>query len=219
MTGPGVLILHGFTSTTASMEPVAQGLEEGGVRRRDAPAARPRDPVGRLGRHQGGGDHRSHRRRPPTIGRTLLHGGPGGPVHGRCPGAAQRSGHHSPAAVVINPGLRLSPGTGMGARLLSRVRPTIGSIAGDIASPKSPKRPKRAPPSVPSAAQRDLQHLPCAGCRGSPSAPDPGSAAALIGGQCGRFGLGHAAQAHCGSAGPGGHSAPQPSRGHPGLRR
>ncbi|MGO1522544.1 MAG: alpha/beta hydrolase [Nesterenkonia sp.] len=135
MTGPGVLILHGFTSTTASMEPVAQGLEEAGfdvempllpghgTRWEDLAATRAEAIIEAT--------DAAHRRLAARCSTVV----PVGLSMGGALALRSAAVHHSPAAVVINPGLRLSPGTGMGARLLSRVRPTIGSIAGDIAKP------------------------------------------------------------------------------------
>jgi carboxylesterase len=52
----------------------------------------------------------------------------------------------SAGVVVINPGLRLRLGTGRLARVLARVRPTVASIAGDIAKPDVTEEAYRVTP-------------------------------------------------------------------------
>jgi carboxylesterase len=52
----------------------------------------------------------------------------------------------SAGVVVINPGLRLRRGTGRLARVLARVRPTVASIAGDIAKPDVTEEAYRVTP-------------------------------------------------------------------------
>lgn len=135
MTAPGALLLHGFTSTTASMEPVAEGLKEAGFdvempllpghgsRWEDLAATRAEEIIEAA--------DAAHRRLAARCTTVI----PVGLSMGGALALRSAAVHRSPSAVVINPGLRLSPGTAAGARLLARLKPTIGSIAGDIAKP------------------------------------------------------------------------------------
>lgn len=135
MTGTGALILHGFTSTTASMAPLAEAIGEAGFE-----VEMPLLP----------GHGTAWQDLAGTSSETILHAVDAAhqrlaarcstviPVGLSMGGAlALRSAavHRSPAVAAINPGLRLTPGTGPAARGLSRLRPTIASIAGDIARP------------------------------------------------------------------------------------
>lgn len=131
----GALLLHGFTSTTASMEPLAQELKEAGfdvempllpghgTRWEDLAATKAEEILDVA--------DAAHQRLASRCSTVI----PVGLSMGGALALRSAARHQSRAAVVINPGLRLSPGTGIGARLLSGVKPTIGSIAGDIAKP------------------------------------------------------------------------------------
>jgi len=135
MRSAGALVLHGFTSTTASMEPVAQGLKEAGFdvevpllpghgsRWEDLAATRAETIIEAA--------DTAHRRLAARCTTVI----PVGLSMGGALALRSAAVHRSPGAVVINPGLRLNPGTATAARLLARFKPTIGSIAGDIAKP------------------------------------------------------------------------------------
>lgn len=131
----GALVLHGFTSTTASMQPVADALAAAGydtelpllpghgTRWEDLAEIRAeqvleavRQAYDRLAQRCG---------TIVTVGLSM-----GGAL--ALWAAAEKS---AAGAVVINPGLRLAPGTGALARGLHRFRPTIPAIAGEIAKP------------------------------------------------------------------------------------
>lgn len=135
MTGTGALILHGFTSTTASMAPLAEAVAEAGFE-----VEMPLLP----------GHGTAWEDLAATSSETIMHAVdaaherladrcrtviPVGLSMGGALALRSAARRRSPAAVVINPGLRLAAGTGPAARVLSRLRPTIASIAGDIAAP------------------------------------------------------------------------------------
>ncbi len=75
--------------------------------------------------------------------------------------------------VVINPGLRLTPGTGLLTRALWRFKPTIPAIAGDIAKPEVveeayPLTPLRAVGELNRIFARARAELPILSDRGTP---------------------------------------------------
>lgn len=131
----GALVLHGFTSTTASVQPLADALNQHGYTT-ELPllpghgtqwqdlAATSADEV--LGATLDAYDRLSATC-DTVVPMGLSMGG------GLALWAAAQRGAAGVAA--INPGLRLKLGTGAAARVLSMVRPTIASIAGDIARP------------------------------------------------------------------------------------
>lgn len=134
--GPdGALLLHGFTSAPSTMAPVADRLAASGVT-----VETPRlpghgtcwqdladtPPEALLQAARDAWDELSSRcGEVGVVGLSL-----GGAL------ALHVAAHRPVAGVaVINPALRLHCGQGLAARLLCRMRPTIGSIAGDIARP------------------------------------------------------------------------------------
>lgn len=131
----GALIIHGFTSTTESMRSVADAVSEAGyevelpllpghgTQWQDL-AATPAEAI--LDAVSDAYD-RLAQRTDAIIPVGLSMGG----ALALWVGAQKRA----PGVVVINPGLRLQPGTGTAARFASRLKPTIASIAGDIAKP------------------------------------------------------------------------------------
>lgn len=131
----GALILHGFTSTTASMQPVADAVADAGfevelpllpghgTRWQDL-AQTPAEAI-----FEAVDDaYQRLAQRCDTIV-------PVGLSMGGALALWTAAEHHCPGVVVINPGLRLDPGQGLLARGLHLVKPTIPSIAGDIAKP------------------------------------------------------------------------------------
>lgn len=135
MTGTGALVLHGFTSTTASMAPVAEAITEAGFEVEmpllpghgtawEDLAATSSEAI----MHAVDAAHQ----RLAARCRTVI---PVGLSMGAALALRSAARHRSPAVVAINPGLRLAAGTGPTARLLYRLRPSIASIAGDIARP------------------------------------------------------------------------------------
>ena len=135
MTGVGALVLHGFTSTTASMEPVADAVAAAGfdveLPLLPGHGTRWEDLAATDAQAIFEAVDAVHRRLAARCATVI----PVGLSMGGALALRSAALQQSPAAVVINPGLRLNPGTGVGARLLSRIKPTIGSIAGDIAKP------------------------------------------------------------------------------------
>lgn len=135
MSGFGVSVFHGFTSTPASMRPLADALQGAGFTV-DLPllpghgtsweelASTPRAEIMRAA--LASYDRLAARcSRVATVGLSM-----GGSL------ALHVAAHRQVEAVsVINPGLRLAPLTGPKAWLLGRVRPSVASIAGDIAKP------------------------------------------------------------------------------------
>ncbi|GAA3285516.1 alpha/beta hydrolase [Nesterenkonia halobia] len=129
----GVLLLHGFTSAPSTMAPVAEALEQAGflvetpllpghgTAWRDL-ARTPRAALTDSALSAWDGLARRCR----TVGVAGL--SMGGTLALQV--AARRP---VSAAAVINPALRLRPGQGLAARLLWRLMPSVGSIAGDIA--------------------------------------------------------------------------------------
>lgn len=132
---PGVLLLHGFTSTPASMEPVAQVLREAGyavevpllpghgTRWEDLNATS----AGEILRAALAGWDRLAARRSHVAAVGLSMGGALA-MHV----AARRAPF---AAVTINPCLRLKPLQLGFARLAGGVLPSVAPVAGDIAKP------------------------------------------------------------------------------------
>lgn len=135
MSGFGVSVFHGFTSTPASMRPLADALQGAGFTV-DLPllpghgtsweelASTPRAEILRAA--LASYDLLAARcSRVATVGLSM-----GGSL------ALHVAAHRQVEAVsVINPGLRLAPLTGPKAWLLGRVRASVASIAGDIAKP------------------------------------------------------------------------------------
>ncbi|MBO0595090.1 alpha/beta fold hydrolase [Nesterenkonia sp. E16_7] len=135
MSGFGVSVFHGFTSTPASMRPLADALERAGFTV-DLPllpghgtcwedlAGTPRSQIMRAA--LASYDRLAARcSRVATVGLSM-----GGSL------ALHVAAHRQVDAVsVINPGLRLAPLTGPKAWVLGRIRPSVASIAGDIAKP------------------------------------------------------------------------------------
>ena len=134
--GPtGALILHGFTSTTASMQPVADAaaragyavelplLPGHGTRWEDLAETRAEAIFEAVD---------SAYQRLAQRCDTVV---PVGLSMGAALALWAAAEHRAAGVVVINPGLRLKTGSGLLARMLSRVRPTLTSIAGDIAAP------------------------------------------------------------------------------------
>lgn len=133
--GTGALILHGFTSTTASMQPLADAVADAGyavelpllpghgTRWEDLAATTAEQILAEV--------RAAHDRLLQRCDTVVVVGlSMGGAL------ALWALTHlDAAAAVVINPGLRLAPGTGPVARALSRFKPTLASIAGDIAKP------------------------------------------------------------------------------------
>lgn len=169
----GVAVLHGFTSTPSSVEPVVEALREAGfavespllpghgtrwqdlestsaqqIRRQahaaaDRLAARCRT-VSAVGLSMGG-----------TLALHL---------------AARR---RVAGVVAVNPGLRLSPGTGAAARLVHRVKRTVPAVAGDIAMPAQceeayPRTPLRAVVELDRIFAQVRRELPELRRRGTP---------------------------------------------------
>ncbi|NLS10280.1 alpha/beta fold hydrolase [Nesterenkonia sp. MY13] len=134
-TNTGALVLHGFTSTTDSVQPVADALEEAGIPTEvpllpghgttweDLSATRAEEILQAVTAAY----DRLQTRCTEVVPVGLSMGGALALWV-----AAQKD---SPGVVAINPGLRLTPGTGLLARLLAPVKPTLGAIAGDIARP------------------------------------------------------------------------------------
>lgn len=132
---PGVLLLHGFTSTPASMEPVAQVLRDAGcaVRVPMLPGHGTRwQDLNSTSAEQllraalADWDRLAARRRDVAVVGLSM----GGAL------ALHVAARRSPSAVVtINPCLRLKPGQLGLARLLGRVLPSTAPVAGDIARP------------------------------------------------------------------------------------
>lgn len=131
----GVAVFHGFTSTPASMRPLAQALEGAG-HRVDLPLLPghgtswedlERTPHQQILRAALASYDRLAARcsRVAVVGLSM-----GGTLALHV--AARR---RVLGAVTINPGLRLKPLTGLGAAVLGRVRRSVPSIAGDIARP------------------------------------------------------------------------------------
>ncbi|GFZ84086.1 alpha/beta hydrolase [Nesterenkonia alkaliphila] len=131
----GVLVLHGFTSTTASMQPVAEAaaaagyetelplLPGHGSRWEDLAETRAEAILEAVSTAY---DRLSQRCGTiVTVGLSM-----GGAL--ALWAAAEKN---AAGVVVINPGLRLAAGTGLLARGLHRFRPTIPAIAGEIAKP------------------------------------------------------------------------------------
>lgn len=135
MSGFGVSVFHGFTSTPASMRPLADALEGAGFTvdlpllpghgtRWEDLAGTPRAAITRAA--LASYDRLAARcARVATVGLSM-----GGSL------ALHVAAHRQVEAVsVINPGLRLAPLTGPKAWVLGRIRPSVASIAGDIAKP------------------------------------------------------------------------------------
>lgn len=132
----GALILHGFTSTTASMQPVADAVRQAGyevempllpghgTRWEELALTRADDLFAEVDAAYGRLASRCQTVVP--IGMSM-----GGAL---ALWAAATWG--SAGVAAINPGLRLTPGLGLIARLLATVRPSVASIAGDIANPE-----------------------------------------------------------------------------------
>lgn len=128
-------MLHGFTSTTASMQPVADAVTAAGfdvelpllpghgTRWEDLAATRAEEILQAVAA--------AHRRLAARCGTVI----PVGLSMGGALALWSAAEHGSPAAAVINPGLRLAPGTVLTARLLGRFTPTWKPLAGDIAAP------------------------------------------------------------------------------------
>ncbi|WP_166429909.1 alpha/beta hydrolase [Nesterenkonia sphaerica] len=79
----------------------------------------------------------------------------------------------SAGVVVINPGLRLKPGTGRLARILWRAKPTVAAVAGDIAKPGVTEEayevtPLRAVVQLDRIFARARAALPILACAGTP---------------------------------------------------
>ncbi|WP_218220195.1 carboxylesterase [Nesterenkonia sp. Act20] len=131
----GIAVFHGFTSTPASMEPVAESLREAGftVDLPLLPGHGTRwQELNSTSRHQimraalASYDRLAAR----CVGVATVGLSMGGSL------ALHVAAHRRVEAVgVINPGLRLAPLTGPAAWALGRLRPTVASIAGDIAKP------------------------------------------------------------------------------------
>ncbi|WP_022872334.1 alpha/beta hydrolase [Nesterenkonia alba] len=131
----GALIVHGFTSTTASVEPVAEAVRAAGfdaevpllpghgTHWRDLAATE-------AGTILSAVDEAYHRlaERCATVVPVGLSMGGALALHI----AAE---HQLRGAAVINPALRLRRGTATAARLLAPIKPTLPAIAGDIAKP------------------------------------------------------------------------------------
>lgn len=134
-TSTGALILHGFTSTAASMQPVADAAAEAGfevelpllpghgTRWQDLAMT----PAETIFEAVDAAYQRLAQRCDTIVPVGLSMGG--------ALALWAAAEHHCPGGVVINPGLRLAAGTGLLARGLHLVKPTIASIAGDIAKP------------------------------------------------------------------------------------
>ena len=140
MADTGALILHGFTSTAASMAPLAEAISEAGFEVEvpllpghgttwEELAATRAETI--LDAVDAAHQHLAQRCR------TVI---PVGLSMGGALALRSAARHRSPAVVPINPGLRLKPGTGPAARALSLLRPTLASIAGDVAKPGVPEQ-------------------------------------------------------------------------------
>ncbi|WP_150463102.1 alpha/beta hydrolase [Nesterenkonia ebinurensis] len=131
----GALIIHGFTSTTASMQPVADAVAAAGydtelpllpghgTRWEDLAETR----AGQILEAVCQAYERLAERCDTIVTVGLSMGG------GLALWAAAQKG--AAGVVVINPGLRLGPGQGLLAGVLHRFKPTIPAIAGEIATP------------------------------------------------------------------------------------
>lgn len=131
----GVAVFHGFTSTTASMRPVADALSGAGYRvelpllpgHGSSWQELERTPHQDILREALASYDRLATRctQVATVGLSM-----GGAL------ALHVAAHRRVfAAVTINPGLRLKPFTGLGATALGRLRRTLPPVAGDIARP------------------------------------------------------------------------------------
>ena len=134
-TNTGALILHGFTSTTASMQPVADAAAQAGYAvelpllpghgtRWEELAQTPAEAIFEA-------VDSAYQRLAERCAAVV----PVGLSMGAALALWAAAEHRAAGVVVINPGLRLKAGSGLLARMLSRVRPTLTSIAGDIAAP------------------------------------------------------------------------------------
>lgn len=131
----GVAVFHGFTSTPASVRPVAEALEAAGYRV-DLPllpghgttweelAQTPHHDIMRAALA-------SYDRLAARCSQVAVVGLSMGGTLALHVAARRRV----LAVVTINPGLRLKPFTGLGASVLGRLRRSVPSIAGDIARP------------------------------------------------------------------------------------
>lgn len=152
----GVAVLHGFTSTPSSVEPVAEALREAGFAV-EVPLLPGHGTCWRdleitsaesiLRQAHAAADRLAARCR--TVSAVGLSMGGTLAVH-----LAARRG--LAGAVTVNPGLRLAHGTGSAARLLHRVKRTVPGVAGDIAMPG---RTEEAYPRTPVRAVVQLDRI------------------------------------------------------------
>ncbi|TLP94075.1 alpha/beta fold hydrolase [Nesterenkonia salmonea] len=152
----GALVLHGFTSTVESMRPVADAVADAGydlelpllpghgTQWQDLAST----PAHAILEAVSAAYDRLAARCDVVVPVGLSMGG----------ALALWVGAEREAAgvVVINPGLRLTPGTGLLARAIWRFKPTITAIAGDIAKPDTVEE---AYPVTPLRAVGELDRL------------------------------------------------------------
>ena len=134
-TKTGALVLHGFTASPAGMVPLAEAISAAGFEVempllpghgtswKDLASTKAESILKAV--------EAAHHRLAQRCEVVL----PVGLSMGGALALHSTATHHSPGVVVINPGLRLRAGTGPAARVLSLVKPTVASIAGDIAKP------------------------------------------------------------------------------------
>lgn len=132
----GALILHGFTSTTASMQPLADAAEAAGFYTQmpllPGHGTRWEDLAETSAEEVFEAVAQAYDRLAGQCGNVVPLGlSMGGALALWI--AAQRQ-ESCRGVVAINPGLRLKPGIAIAARLAHRAIPTIHSIAGDIAA-------------------------------------------------------------------------------------
>lgn len=131
----GALVLHGFTSTPASVAPLADGLRDAGFEV-ESPllpghGTRWEDLAGTSAEQIWDAVTAAHDRLAQRC-RTVV---PVGMSMGGALALWTAAQQSSPGAVLINPGLRLTPGTRWAARALAPMKPTLAPVAGDIAAP------------------------------------------------------------------------------------